>query len=457
MIQEVLILAAGKGTKFWPYQSTRNKTMIPISNTPLLMHSVKALLQAQIDHVVIVSSTHSDAIRHAFRKVKEVEVLHVENSKGSADAFIQGLDKLHHPEKPFLVLQGDCLVQPDDLQAFLKQGLVDSVLVSPLREPSMHWIACSLKNGAISAFGGHHRGTLMTHQMVAFITDARFKAVCEANPGKFTNLKVGVGSPEESYIEVSLMDLIADGKLLRAYETKEPVFDIDKPWHALDANAWLNMKRCGALTQNDLSEGAFIDPSARLDGFVKLGKNSRIGKNVWIRGNVIIGDDTTLDQGVVIGENVVIGDGCSILNHAKLGDNTSLGNRCMLDQGFEVLTGLIMDHVYLVHYGEYYGMIGENTDLGAGTTCGTLRFDDGLTVQNVKGHREMPAHFANASYLGDNSRTGVCAVLMPGVKVGTSSVVGSGVILYDDIADNTLVYLKQDLVKTSWGPNKYGW
>jgi len=457
MITEVLILAAGKGTKFWPYQSTRNKTMIPISNTPLLVHSVNALLLARIDHVVIVSLTHSESIRHAFRKVTEVDVLHLEASKGSADSLSQGIAKLHHPEKPFLVLQGDCLVQPEDLHDFLKQGLIDTVLVSPLREPATHWIACSLKNGAIESFGGHHRGTTMTHQMVAFITDGRFKTVCDANPGKFTNLKVGVGSPEESYIEVSLMDLISDGHVLRAIETKQPVFDIDKPWHALSANAWMNMKRCAQLTNNELSEGSIIDPSARLDGFVRLGKNSVIGKNVWIKGNVIIGDDTIIDQGAVIGENTIIGDQCSILNHAKIGGMASLGNKCMMDQGFEVLNGLIMDHVYMVHYGEYYGMIGENTDLGAGTTCGTLRFDDGLAEQNVKGHRELPANFANSNYIGDNFRTGVCAILMPGVKVGTSSVVGSGVVLYEDLPDNTLVYAKQDLVKTGWGPNKYGW
>ncbi len=457
MIKEVLILAAGKGAKMWPYQSTRNKTMIPISNTPILEHSVKALLEAKIEHVVIVSSTHTDAVRHAFRKIKAVEVLHLDATKGSADSFIQGSSKLHHPENPFMVLLGDCLVQPNDLQRFLNQGQLDSVLVAPLKEASMHWIACSLKDDHISAFGGHHRGTIMTHQMVAFITDIRLKTICEANPGKFTNLKVGVGSPDETYIEVSLMDQITDGKRLIAMETSEPVFDMDKPWHALSANAWLNGKICQQLTRNELSEGAEIDPSARLDGFVRLGKNSRLGKNVWVRGNCIIGDDTLIDQGVILGANVIIGNNCSLLNHAKLGDNTTLGNRCMMDQGFEVLTGLIMDHVYLVHYGEYYGMIGENTDLGAGSTCGTLRFDDGPSVQNVNGHREIPANFGNASYMGDNSRTGVCAILMPGVKVGTSSVVGSGVILYEDLADNTLIYAKQDLVKTAWGPNKYGW
>ena len=457
MIKETLILAGGKGEKFWPFQSTRNKTMIPISNTPLLVHTVDALFQCGMEHIVIVSATHSPAIRNAFRKQAEVDVVEIAESKGSAETFLQGLGKLKDPTRPFFVLHGDCLVQAEDLVSFLSAASLNDALVFPLREPSTNWIACRLDQGKVVDFGGHHRGNLMTHQLAGFITDKSFATVCEVNPGKFTNLKVGVGSPTENYIEVSLMDAMADGSTFNARIASQPVFDIDKPWHAMEANVYMNQKRCSELKSNELADGAAIDPTARIDGFVRLGKNSKIGKNVWIRGNAIIGDDTLLDQGCIVGENVVIGDKCSILNHAKLGDNSTLGHRCMMDQGFELLTSVILDHVYLVHYGEYYGMIGENTDLGAGTTCGTLRFDDGLTVQSVKGRKETPTHFANASYIGDNSRTGVCAVLMPGVKVGSNSVVASGVVLNEDLADQTLIYAKQDTVKVPWGPEKYGW
>ncbi len=114
-------------------------------------------------------------------------------------------------------------------------------------------------------------------------------------------------------------------------------------------------------------------------------------------------------------------------------------------------------HVYCVHYGEYYGLIGENTDLGAGTTSGTLRFDDQLSAHYVRGRKEFPTNYANASYLGDYCRTGVSALLMPGVKVGAYSVVGSGVVLQRDVKDHTLIYVKQELVEESWGVDKYGW
>ncbi|MFH1740085.1 MAG: nucleotidyl transferase, partial [bacterium] len=107
--------------------------------------------------------------------------------------------------------------------------------------------------------------------------------------------------------------------------------------------------------------------------------------------------------------------------------------------------------------GEYWGVIGRSSDLGAATVCGTLRFDDQETVHRVRGRRETPRIGANASYLGDYVRTGVNAILMPGVKVGPYSLIGAGVILQEDVPNNSLIYVKQELCRKEWGPERYGW
>jgi bifunctional UDP-N-acetylglucosamine pyrophosphorylase/glucosamine-1-phosphate N-acetyltransferase len=91
------------------------------------------------------------------------------------------------------------------------------------------------------------------------------------------------------------------------------------------------------------------------------------------------------------------------------------------------------------------------------TVCGTLRFDDARTPHTILGHREVPLHGANESYLGDYSRTGVNAILMPGVKVGVYSCVGPGVILYEDLPDCQRVMVRQQLSFHDWGPERYGW
>ena len=49
--------------------------------------------------------------------------------------------------------------------------------------------------------------------------------------------------------------------------------------------------------------------------------------------------------------------------------------------------------------------------------------------------------------LGDNVKTGIGALLMPGVKVGNDSWVGAGFMVERDLAPNTLAVLKQNLDK----------
>ena len=46
---------------------------------------------------------------------------------------------------------------------------------------------------------------------------------------------------------------------------------------------------------------------------------------------------------------------------------------------------------------------------------------------------------------------------MPGRRIGVYSVVGPGVLLYDDLPDRTMVTAKQELVTRPWGPERYGW
>ena len=454
-MSEVLILAAGQGSKLWPYASTRNKATLPIGNVPLIVHTLKACQAAGVSRAVVVVERYAAHMTHLLKAYTWVDVVELTTSKGSADSFVQGMS--HIKSDVVHVLFGDHYVPHDDLVAYLRQAKPHQVAVAPLREHPTNWIAAQVKAAELIYFGAHQRGNDMTHHMAALTLDRSFVAIAQKNPERFSDVKVGVGSPMEAFIEESLNTLIKAQGPMKTFELKEPFFDCDKPWHVLEANAYYAQRACAALSAHDLAEGASIDPSARVEGFVKLGKNSHIGRNVWVQGNLIVGEDSVIDHGAVIMDGVILGDNTKVLGGAKVHSLSVIGARNWLDQGFEFLGGLTMDHVYMMHYGEYYGMIGEHSDLGAGTTCGTLRFDDQANEHRVKGRKEVPLNFANASYLGDYTRTGVGALLMPGVKVGAYSVVGSGVVLNEDLEDQTLVYVQQTLKKVPWGTDKYGW
>jgi bifunctional N-acetylglucosamine-1-phosphate-uridyltransferase/glucosamine-1-phosphate-acetyltransferase GlmU-like protein len=104
-----------------------------------------------------------------------------------------------------------------------------------------------------------------------------------------------------------------------------------------------------------------------------------------------------------------------------------------------------MDGTHVGHL-SYVGdsILCERCNLGAGTKTANLRLDDGHVKMTVKdkvldtGRRKLGA------VLGDNVKTGIGALLMPGVKVGNGSWVGSGFMVERDLPANTMAFLRQN-------------
>jgi NDP-sugar pyrophosphorylase family protein len=489
-MKAAIILAAGEGTRIWPYAVMRPKAMIPIANRPLISHSVEALERLSFEKIIVAAGRGAERIRNHFAHDQRVTVVDTAPAAGTAP----GVDTAERAEAPgaavppaasgdmqflpgtaftlskaaaglseleFLVLYADTIVDEQDLARLIsvskREGAgAPCALVYPLgEESSRDWVCCSIENNSVKEIAGHPRGGF-DYRFAAFTVNRAFLPYLQANSGLFTEVQVGIMPPREAYLEMSLADFLRDGKTVGAVVGEGFFIDVDKPWHVLMANRSMNKKIAGALKRNSIAEGASIDPTASISGVVSLGKGSRIGRNVVIEGNVVVGEETIIENGAMLQGNNIIGNGCYIGNSCLVGEDTTIGNGCNVNHCAEV-QGVVMDRVYLYHYMELSGVVGENTDLGAGTVCGTLRFDDGITTHRVKGRAETPPEFGNAAYLGDYCRTGVNAVIMPGRKVGVYSVVGAGVVLNEDIPDRTMVYTQQKLMRKKWGPERYGW
>lgn len=454
MNKTVIILAGGEGKKMWPYTSIRAKALLPVGNIALIKQTIDDLLSLDVQQIIVSVSNFVGQFHKITKDYPQVTLVEYQ-SNGSSDA-LQNLREYVNDQQSFVVLFGDTFYPLDDLKKIVNASK-NTIAIHALSEHSNNWIACKVNDNRISSFGGHFRNEELTHKMVAGVFDSSVFNYAKTNPGYFRNMRVGVGSPNEEFVEETINGMIEDKITMHSLLVSKNCMDIDKPWHFLEANAQAAIKATEGLTKNTIHPTASIHKTASIQGHVSLGKNSTIGKYCVIKGNVIIGDNTTIDQGVVLDSNIIIGDECSITNYVHVADHCVIGNRCKLSQGFELLGGVFFDHVGAVHYGEYFGVIGENADLGAGTTCGTLRFDDQKQSHVIMGRRETPSSFDSASFLGDFTRTGVGVLLMPGVKVGSHSIIGSGVVLDYDVDDKTIIALKQEHIKKAWGPHKYGW
>ncbi len=454
-----ILLAAGAGRKLWPYNEVRNKCAFPVGNVPMVRRLADQLVSAGVTDLVVVVGSGAGSVRAALLGCA-ANVRYVEQPapEGTAAAAVRALKLMG--EDPCLVLSADVVTTPETIAMLVqvaRQGGTPAVAVvqSLGRERPGDWITAHLKSGALEGYEGHGReGSHRLCGLYAF-QPAAYPYLL-ANPGLMTHVPVGGMPAPEAEIAESLAQMTADGIPVVGLETQGFLVDVDKPWHLLEANEALLQDLSNRATDSSIPAGARVADSAEIQGRIILEAGAVIGERVVVKGDLWLGAGASVTNGSILNGRTLIGPRSHVRDYALLGENSSLGAETICGHGAE-FEGVLLEGAYLYHYCELYGVIGARVDIGAATVCGTLRFDDGPTVHRIQGRPEQPLRHANASYLGDYSRTGVNAILMPGVKVGAYSCVGAGVILYEDLPSRELVLVKQELVRRPWGPERYGW
>lgn len=458
-LTSAIILAAGRGTRMWPYGETKPKAALPVLNRPNIATQVEMLRAMGIQTIVVVVGHLDGAVRHALRHDPDVTYVVQAEPTGTADAVALALP--HVRETDVVVLYGDVATTQRGLQDLLQRrgdfAGTSMVLLTPLgRERARDWICAQTSGNRVARIWGHPRGEVESRLAGAFVLTEAIRPYLAAHPEFMTSVQVGTMPPRDRDLAMALQAAIADGVEIGAVETAEPCFDLDKPWHLLEATRALLDVRAGTAQADVVPASSMIHEHADVRGGVVLGENVYIGPRVVIQGNVWIGDGTIVDNGAIIGPNVMIGSACEVRDYCTIEAYTVLGDDCHVGHAAEI-AGLFFENVWAVHYMEIWGIVGSSSDLGAATVCGTLRFDDSGSTHRIRGRKELAYAFANASYLGDYTRTGVNAILMPGCKAGPYSIVGPGVVLNEDLPANTLVTVEQTLQRRRWGPERYGW
>jgi len=394
--------------------------MIQIAGKPLLEHLLVALSEAGIEDVLIVVHYKAEQIKDYFGDGSKLGIsinyIHQKDVAGTANAF--GLVK-NLVEDDFLAVYGDLLLTPNVLKSVIKlhKELKPSATLSTLDVEHPEYY------GVIETRG----------QRVVQIVE---KPSPEVAAGKPINAGVYVFSPEifeairrtsasprgEQEITDSIRLLIEDGKTVAAARLPdEEWLDIGNPWNLLDANARVLM-HAGSEIMETVEEGA------HLSGSVFVSEGAKIRSGAYIEGPVYIGEGSD------------IGPNCYIRPCTSIGRNVRIGNAC------EVKNSIIMDRAHIGHL-SYIGdsIIGEGCNLGAGFISANLRFDHGTVKMEIKGEVVDSGREKIGVIMGDNVKTGVGALFMPGVKVGCNSWIGANIVVHRDVPSDTILVLKQQV------------
>ena len=163
-----------------------------------------------------------------------------------------------------------------------------------------------------------------------------------------------------------------------------------------------------------------------------------------IKGNVIIEDGAKIfDNAVVngpayIGKNVIVANnslvrGSMVNEGSVVGYSTEIA-RSYLDRDVWTHTNYIGDSV-----------ISRNVSFGSGAVTGNLRLDEGEISMNVKGEKIRTGTNKFGLVCGENVRVGINSSFMPGVTIGSDSIVGAGLSIGQDIEEGKFVKGKVEL------------
>jgi bifunctional UDP-N-acetylglucosamine pyrophosphorylase/glucosamine-1-phosphate N-acetyltransferase len=411
-VKKAVILAAGRGTRLQPVTSDTSKCMLPLVGKPILWHILDAVKKAGVQDVQIVVGYKKERIIEHFGKGTGMglNITYVEQEKRDGTAGAIGLVNL---DEDFLVLNGDTLLDSEDIDRILKNRAGDATLgVRRVEDPQQYGVVV-VEEGKVKS---------IVEKPKRFVSDLANAGIYVFSPVIFDTIKKTEKSERGEYeITSSIQLMVKEGRDVRSVELTRLWSDIGNPWNYLDSNKVL-LGRMKSDIRGKVEEGVIVN------GTLILGKNSVIKSGTYIEGPVCIGEN------------------CKIGPNTYVRSFTSIGNNCRAGNAVELKNTLIMDNTNISHL-SYVGdsIIGRECNFGAGTLVGNLRLDEKSVKMRIGDELYDTGRRKMGCVVGDNVKTGLNVMINSGRKIGSNSMIGPGVVVYRDVPENSFLINKQEL------------
>ncbi len=385
---QVVILAAGEGTRMRPLTAATPKPMLPVADRPLVAHVADAAVAAGASELVFVVGYEAEAVRSYFgNPYRDVPVSYAVQAeqRGTADAVRAARD---HLDGAFAVINGDNLYDGAAVEALLADG--PAIGAMRVDDPSNYGVL-STADGVVSD---------VVEKPTAPPTDL-------ANTGAYVFPAMArdwLDVPESSRGEYEITDVVA--RVVDEFDVTpvavERWLDVGRPWELLAANEW----KLGELDR-------------RIEG--------EVAEGATLRGDVVVEAGATVEPGVVLEGPVLVREGATVGPNSYVRGATLLGEDVHVGQSVEVKNSVVRRGTNLPHL-TYLGdsVVGQDANLGAGTVVANLRHDDEPVRLTVKGERVSTGRRKFGVVLGDGVKTGIDTSIDAGVTLSTGARTGPG-------------------------------
>lgn len=420
---KVLLLAAGRSIRMQPIA---DKNFLKFLGKPLIEHQIEALKRASFSDICIVGGAHNLAALQTFAKMhtsSKIKITVVEQEKlelGMAGAILASAKWIS--DAPFVVMSSNDVLDESAYRLFEKNLKKDEGLLLA------YTVKKYFPGGYLKIGGDGVIKEIVEKPKEGNEPSDLVNIVMHYHPDSRALIDVlkGISSDRDDRYERALQTLFDKKIVYRALPFSGFWQSVKYPWHVL------------SLMNYYLGDHPTLRGEGREPGTAEERKNVDIAKSAVIKGNVYLGKGVKLmDNAVItgpafIGENTVIATGALVRG-------SHVGANCVIGFGSEVARSYLGDNVWT--HTNYIGdsVIGNNVSFGAGTVTGNLRFDEGNVLVNIREEKIDSGTNKLGLIVGDNIRTGINSSFMPGVKIGSNSCIGAGLVISQDIPENSFI------------------
>ncbi len=411
---KAVILAAGRGERLRPLTDDRPKVILKVANRPIIEY-VMENLDPFVDEFIIVTRYMKEKLIEALGdEFNGKPITYVDQRPGDGTAKAIGSAK-EHIDDEFIAVNGDIYFEADAVKSLIsafRKEHADAALVVKHFEDLSHFGKIDVKGSLVMA----------VLEKPGKVSGYANLGIYAFKPEVFDFIERTPMSKRGEYEITDTLNLMIEAGKKVAYAVYDGYWnDIGRPWNMLELNEYILKTRLKHDVRGEVEPGAVLIPP------VEVGEGTVIRSGAYIIGPV------------KIGKNSRIGPNCFIRPHTSIGDNCHVGN------AVEVKNSIIMDNSNAPHL-NYVGdsIIGENSNLGAGTITANLRHDRGNVRVEIKGKLEDSGRHKLGAIIGHGVKTGINVSIYPGRKIGSGSFIGPGAIVDRNVPPMSLVIVRQE-------------
>jgi bifunctional UDP-N-acetylglucosamine pyrophosphorylase/glucosamine-1-phosphate N-acetyltransferase len=430
-----IILAAGEGTRM---RSKLPKVLHPLAGKPLVWYALNAV-EGLVDlPPVLVIGHGAQAVRAAVGD-DAVYALQAEQL-GTGHAVMMAQPLLESKADTVLVTLADMpLLRGDSLKRLIA---VHNESESPVTMTSFIGDEARGFGRVVRDDAGYVAAiveqAVATPEQLA-IREYNVSAYCFNADWLWEALGRIPVSPKGEYYLTDVVSLAVEA----GYPVESLV--LDDPDEAIGLNTRLHLAEAEQVMRKRVNEGwmlagvTILDPERTyIDAEVRIGRDTVILPNTYLRGQTVIGEDCEIGPDTTIVDSTVGNHAhllASVLEGAEVHDHVTMGPYCHLRKG-----AVLGEGVHLGNFGEVKeSFLGPGTKMGHFSYIGNanigkdVNIGAGTITCNYDGKGKHPTEIGDEVFIGSDT------MLVAPLKIGARSVTGAGSVVTHDVPEDTLV------------------